>query len=154
MRKFVIPILVVVLAGFFLLRWVVQRVSPMPRNLGVENGRFSPCPSSPNCVSTFASDAEHHIDPLTFSGSLPEAKVRMYNVIIAMPRVRVISNTPTYIHAEFRSSIWRFVDDVAFYFDEENGLIQMKSASRLGYGDGGVNRKRMEEIAAQFSNGG
>jgi len=43
---------------------------------------------------------------------------------------------------------------VAFYFDEENGLIQMKSASRLGYGDGGVNRKRMEEIAAQFSNGG
>ncbi|MCB8922426.1 MAG: DUF1499 domain-containing protein [Ardenticatenaceae bacterium] len=154
MRKLIVPILVVVLVGFFVLRWVVQKVSPVPQSLGVENGRFSPCPSSPNCVSTFASDEPHHIDPLTFSVSLPEAKVRMYNVITAMPRVHVISNTPNYIHAEYRSALWRFVDDVEFYFDEENGLIQMKSASRLGYADGGVNRARMKKIAAQFENGG
>ncbi len=153
MRKFVAPVLVLVFVGFFVARWLVQRVSPMPENLGVENGRFAPCPASPNCVSTFASDADHHIDPLPLGNNLPQAKVRMYNVITAMPRVRVISNTPTYIHAEFRTAVWRFVDDVEFYFDEENGVIQMKSASRLGYGDAGVNRARMEEIAAQYENG-
>ncbi len=151
MQKYIVPIIVLAVVGFFVARWLVQRVSPMPEHLGVENGRFTPCPSSPNCVSTFATDEQHRIEPLTFSGSLPEAKVRMYNVVTDMPRVTVITNAPNYIHAEFRSALWRFVDDVEFYFDEENSLIQMKSASRLGYGDGGVNRARMEEIRAAFT---
>lgn len=149
MQKLTLSLLFVI-TGFFVARWLVQRVSPVPDHLGVENGRFAPCPSSPNCVSSFASDEQHRIAPLTFSGSLPEAKVRLYNVITAMPRARVIANTPDYIHAEFRSALWRFVDDVELYFDAENSLIQMKSAARLGYGDGGVNRKRIEDIRAAF----
>ncbi len=151
MRKYIVSIVVLAVAGFFVARWLVQRVSPMPEQLGVENGRFTPCPSSPNCVSTLATNEQHRIDPLTYSGSLPEAKIRLYNVIMAMPRVRVITNAPNYIHAEFRSAVWHFVDDVEFYFDGENSVIHMKSAARLGHGDGGVNRTRMEEISRRFN---
>ena len=67
-----------------------------------------------------------------------------------MPRSTVVTNEPGYTHAEFRSAAWGFVDDVEFYFDEEAGLIQFRSAARLGYGDGGVNRKRMEAVRAAY----
>ena len=71
-------------------------------------------------------------------------------IIQAMPGSTLITNGPGYIHAEFRSPAWGFVDDVEFYFDEEAGLIHFRSASRLGYGDMGANRNRMEEIQADY----
>lgn len=150
MQKLIILLLVIAVSGFFAARWLVQRLSPMPAQLGLANGRFLPCPDSPNCVSSFDTDEVHRIDPMTFSDSLPSAKVRLYNLVTGMPRTRVITNTPNYIHAEFRSAVWHFVDDVEFFFDEENGLVHMKSAARLGSGDAGVNRKRLEQIRAAF----
>ena len=67
-----------------------------------------------------------------------------------MNRVRVVKLEDNYIHAEFISFIFRFVDDVEFYFDDEQKLIQIKSASRVGYSDLGVNRRRIEKIRKQF----
>lgn len=152
MKKWIASLLLVAIVGFFLLRWLVQQISPTPDHLGVSNGRFAPCPDSPNCVSSFANPADdvHYIEPLPLGSSLPEAKVQIYNLITDMPRSRIVANTPNYIHAEFRSFTWGFVDDVEFYFDEEAGLIHLKSAARLGEGDIGANRKRMEEIRERY----
>jgi uncharacterized protein (DUF1499 family) len=121
-----------------------------PDNLGVENGRLAPCPSSPNCVSTQAEDPEHRIEPLAYTGRVEEAQAQILAILQSMERITVVQNEPGYIHAEARSRIFRFVDDVEFSFDETAQLIHFRSAARLGHGDGGVNRSRMQGIADAF----
>jgi uncharacterized protein (DUF1499 family) len=161
LKWLLIILLIVTVIGvvlFFVLRWQVGRVSPMPDNLGVENGPFdklsaghlAPCPSSPNCVSSYETDAEHGMEAMEYDGETAVAQAEILAIIEAMPKSTLITNEPGYIHAEFRSPTMNFVDDVEFYFDEEAGLIQFRSASRLGYGDMGANRKRMEEIQAAY----
>lgn len=114
--------------------------------------RFAPCPDSPNCVSTQApaADKTHAIQPITYSGSMAVAHQRLLAIIQALPRTTLITNEANYLHVEFRSRLFRFVDDVEFYLDDTHHLIHFRSASRLGRGDLGVNRKRMEEIRQRF----
>lgn len=121
-----------------------------PATLGIKEGRLSPCPKSPNCVSTQDTDEEHRIDPIRYTGTKGQAKKRLVQVISSMKRSKIITDEGDYIHAEFTSLIFRFVDDVEFSFDDANKLIHFRSASRLGYSDLGVNRKRMEEIRKAF----
>lgn len=124
----------------------------MPDNLGVTNNRLAPCPTSPNCVSSLdGEDAEYAIAPLTYSGVLADARQRLLDVIQSMKRVTIITANERYIHAEFRSALFRFVDDVEFYFDDEQKIIHVRSASRVGHSDLGVNRKRIEAIRERFS---
>jgi uncharacterized protein (DUF1499 family) len=123
-----------------------------PSTLGVRDGRLAPCPDSPNCVSTQAQDGKHRIEPLRYTGTQDQAKQRIVQVISSMPRARVITDEGNYLHVEFTSLIFRFVDDVEFFFDDTNKLIQFRSASRTGYSDLGVNRKRMEDIRKRFEN--
>jgi uncharacterized protein (DUF1499 family) len=116
-------------------------------------GRLAPCPSdADNCVNstTDASDRKHAIAPLTYTGTAADAKARLLAVVAAMPRARVVTDEETYLHAEFTSLIFRFVDDVEFVIDDAAKTIHFRSASRVGRGDMGVNRKRMEEIRAKF----
>ncbi len=112
-----------------------------------------PCPDSPNCVSTQAlrEDAQHYIEPITYTGSAADARRRLLDVIAAMPRTKIVTDEETYIHATFTSLIFRFVDDVQFVIDDATKTIHFRSASRVGYGDMGVNRKRMEEIRTRFN---
>ena len=132
------------LLGLILLVFVVAD------GLGVDNGNLAPCPDKPNCVSTQAdaADAEHYMPPIEVEAgsSLSTAQVR--DLIEARARTKIISQTDTYIHAEFRSQIMRFVDDVEFYLDTDAGLLHFRSASRVGQSDMGVNRKRMGELSA------
>lgn len=121
-----------------------------PVNLGIKDGKLAPCPSSPNCVSSQSSDREHAVDPLSFTGTAAEAHDGIKKIILSMKRARIITDTGTYIHAEFASAIFGFVDDVEFWFDESTKLIHVRSAARLGYSDLGVNRKRVEYIRAQW----
>jgi uncharacterized protein (DUF1499 family) len=121
-----------------------------PATLGVREGRLLPCPDSPNCVSTQALDERHRMEPIAFGTTLEEAKQRLIRVISSMPRARIVTDSGEYVHAEFTSRIFRFVDDVEFYLDDAARLIQFRSASRVGYSDLGVNRKRMEEISQRF----
>lgn len=123
-----------------------------PSNLGVKDGKLAACPVSPNCVNsqTPDSDAEHHIAPLSYSGSPSEAIARLKGIITAMPRTQIIAESDNYLYAEFTSALMGFVDDVEFYVDEAAGVVQVRSASRLGQSDLGVNRKRIEEIRAKF----
>ena len=120
---------------------------------GVGSGRLAPCPDTPNCVSSLSEDAKHGEPPLVYSGSRAEARQTLLEVINSMPRTKVVSSTEEYLHAEYRSAIFRFVDDVEFLFDDAAKVIHFRSASRVGYSDLGVNRKRIREIKAKFSHG-
>lgn len=115
--------------------------------------RFAPCPDSPNCVSTQApaDDKEHAIAPIPYTGSLANAKQRLLALINTMPDTTIMMDEPDYIHVEYRSRLMRFVDDVEFYLDDATHQIHFRSSSRLGRGDLGVNRKRMEEIRQRFA---
>jgi len=117
-----------------------------PLNLGAQNGRLAMCPASPNCVSSQATDPQHAIAPLRYAGTPAESKAALKAVLQTLPRTRIVRETDDYLYVEFTSALWRFVDDVEFYWEKSRPEIQIRSASRLGYGDMGVNRKRMETI--------
>ncbi len=124
-----------------------------PTTLGVKDGQLATCPGSPNCVSSQANktDSEHYIEPLAYSGDAAGAIARLVAIINGMERTQVIESRDDYICAEFTSNLMGFVDDVEFYTDAASGVIQVRSASRLGQSDLGVNRKRIEAIRQQFT---
>ena len=107
---------------------------------------LAPCPASPNCVSTQARDHGHGIAPFHYSRSLAVAKTLLKSLVLSLPRTALVKEEVTYLHVEFTSLLLRFVDDVEFTFDEETKSIHFRSASRTGYSDLGVNRRRMESI--------
>ncbi|HEX2333977.1 MAG TPA: DUF1499 domain-containing protein, partial [Burkholderiales bacterium] len=111
-----------------------------PTNLGLKDGLLAPCRATPNCVSSQAdpSDRQHYIEPL---------KAGMEDVrkaVEALPRTHIVLAHPNYLYAEFRSRLLGFVDDVEFFFD--GAAVQVRSASRLGRRDFGVNRARIEQL--------
>ncbi|MFW5748430.1 MAG: DUF1499 domain-containing protein [Chloroflexota bacterium] len=131
---------------------IIPMISPMPQNLGVNNGQLKPCPKSPNCVSTQArpDDRTHYMEPIPFEETPMDAQARLLNIINAMPRTQIITEKPNYLHVEFRTAVMRFIDDVEFYIDDDTRMIHFRSASRLGQGDGGTNRRRMQAISGRF----
>lgn len=123
-----------------------------PDNLGVKEGRLAAPKSTPNCVSSQAepSDAEHYIAPIAFEGGVAQATAAARRTVEGLRRATVIRHEGNYLHAEFRSKLMGFVDDVEFVFDEKAGLLHVRSASRLGRRDFGVNRARVEAIRARI----
>jgi len=113
-----------------------------PGNLGVKDGRLAPCRRTPNCVSSQAdpADREHYIAPIAFAGSMSQLR----KLVEAMAGAMVIREEPDYLYAEFRTPLLRFVDDVELFLD--GAVLHVRSASRLGRRDFGVNRKRVEQI--------
>jgi uncharacterized protein (DUF1499 family) len=124
--------------------------SRRPANLGVHDGQLSPCPGSPNCVSSRARDAEHAIEPLAFSDPPATAWQRLADIVKGMPRTKIVTETADYMHIEFTTALFRFTDDVELQLDEPAGVIHVRSASRAGYSDLGANRGRVEQIRAAF----
>ena len=116
------------------------------------NDRLSPCPESPNCVSSLSEDKSHYVEPLTYKATLEEAREKLISVMNAMKRSEIVTAKMNYIHATFKSALFDFVDDVEFSFDDQRKVIDVRSASRTGYSDLGVNRKRVEEIRKKFMN--
>jgi uncharacterized protein (DUF1499 family) len=116
-----------------------------PHNLGVTNGRLAPCRRTPNCVSSQAdpSDAEHYIAAL--KGTMEAVR----KAVQSLPRATIVSEQQNYLYAQFRSKLLGFVDDVEFFYD--GSAIQVRSASRLGRRDFGVNRNRVERLRALLS---
>ena len=120
-------------------------------NLGVHDGKFAPCPATPNCVSSQITDNVHGIEPLRYTGSPRQAMDRLKKVITGMKRARIVAEDGMYLRAEFTSALFRFVDDVEFFADERGAAIHVRSASRIGSSDLGVNRKRVEDIRAAMN---
>ena len=124
-----------------------------PDNLGVHDARLAPPKRTPNNVNSQIdknADAEHYIEPLRYSGDARQAWAALRQVIDGMQRVMVITSEPNYLYAEFSTKLMGYVDDTEFYLDEKAGVIQVRSASRLGSGDYGVNRERIESIRAEL----
>jgi uncharacterized protein (DUF1499 family) len=125
-----------------------------PDDLGVKNGRLKPPPTSPNAVSSQAQDAGHATKPLTYTGTRERAIEALVRIIETTPRTRIVSRSQDYIYAEYQSALLGFVDDVEFWFEPGAKTIQVRSASRLGYSDFGVNRARVEDIRRRFAAAG
>lgn len=120
-----------------------------PNNLGVRDNRLSPCPSSPNCVSSQVVDVGHSIAPLAFNGDPDAAFARLKQVLVHRNDSRLIEDSSGYLRVELRTTL--FVDDGEFLLDRVGRVIHVRSSSRLGYSDLGKNRRRIEEIRLDFT---
>lgn len=112
--------------------------------------RFAACPATPNCVGSRESGRKY-VAPFVFSDRPDAAFSRLKRVLSAMPRVRLVESTDSYLHAEAASRIFGFVDDIEFLLDAAANRIEVRSAARAGYSDFGVNRRRVEAIRARFA---
>lgn len=121
-----------------------------PSNLGVVDGKLAPCPSAPHCVSTQATEDGHATAAIPYEASREQARKRLAEIIRSMPRAAIVTDAPDYIHAEFRSRIFGYVDDVEVYLDDRAKLAHLRSSSRQGYYDFGANKSRVEKIRQQF----
>lgn len=128
------------------------------QGLGVRDGRFAPPSRTPNSVSSQAHLYPDHpqrdyasIAPLRYSGDGLQAMARLATVLRTMQGTRIVAEQPDYIRAEIQSRWLRFTDDAQFWLDPAEGVIQLRSASRLGRGDLGINRKNMETIRVRFA---
>lgn len=122
-----------------------------PRDLGVRQGALKPVPSSPNAVSSQASDDAHRIAPLAYYGAREQALRNLRTIVENTPRTRIVAMTSDYLYAEYTSAMLGFVDDVEFYLPAGAQVIHVRSASRLGYSDLGANRKRIEDVRARLA---
>jgi uncharacterized protein (DUF1499 family) len=144
----------VVIAGR--LGWLKGRA---PGDLGVREGRLKPPSRTPNSVSSQAQlhDPQRYrvdyarIEPLRFAGDAAAAMEKLRNVVAGMPGAQVTASSPDYLYAQFTTRWLKFVDDVEFWLAPAEGVIHVRSASRIGRGDLGANRARIEEIRARFA---
>ena len=124
--------------------------SRRPDNLGVHDGQLADCPPTPNCVSTTATRESQRMAPIPFDGNINEVRTRLLEIVTAIPRAKIVTEEPNYLHVECTTAIFRFVDDVEFLIDEEQQVIHFRSASRTGHSDLGENHRRMEQVTAAF----
>jgi len=122
----------------------------LPDDLGLKDGKLPSCPDSPNCVSSQSEDVRHKIESLHYTTSLLEAQENLLTILRSMKRTTIIAREDHYIHATCASLLFRFVDDMEFYFVEEENIIHVRSASRRGYYDFGVNSRRIDYIRKHF----
>ena len=118
--------------------------------MGAPEGRLAACPGTPNCVSSQDS-GRGFVAPLEFGDSAASAFARLQRILSSFPRTRIVEATESYLHAEVRSRFFGFVDDVEFYVDAPHHRVHVRSASRVGYSDFGVNRARVETIRVKFA---
>lgn len=126
--------------------------APRPEGLGANAGRLSQCPGSPNCVSSQAdpADSEHYTPPLKFDGDALAAFERAKAAVLSLPGATLFEARDDYASFEITTRVMRFVDDLELVLDAPASTIHVRSASRLGHSDLGVNRKRVEALRAAF----
>jgi uncharacterized protein (DUF1499 family) len=124
-----------------------------PAGLGATGDRLGPMPTTPNAVGSQTEDPAYRIAPLEFTGDPAAAWRRLRAVVERQPRTTLVSSTDRYLHAEARSRLFRFTDDVEFLLHPEEHRIDVRSASRVGHSDLGVNRARVEAIREEFAAG-
>ncbi|MBI4290897.1 MAG: DUF1499 domain-containing protein [Betaproteobacteria bacterium] len=129
-----------------------------PTDLGVREGKLKPPSMTENSVASQAALYPDHpqrryadIAPLSMKGNGPATLARIKAIVEDMDGAKVMRSDPDYLYAQFTTKLMRFVDDVEFWFDPGNNVIQVRSASRVGRGDLGVNRKRIEAVRAALA---
>lgn len=128
-----------------------------PQNIGVINGQLMPPSNTPNSVSSQAKLYPDHpqreyaqISPLEFSGDADQAMKKLSSILMGLERTVVVKSDPEYIYVQSTTKILKFTDDVEFLLDRTNMVIHVRSASRIGRKDLGVNRARIEMIREKF----
>ncbi len=141
------PALLIVLVSLF------SCSGSRPDDIGIVDSRLTACPSTPNCVSSDADDSQHHVEPFLLSGEIIDWSAVVEHVQ-QLPRTTIITRTADYLHAECSSLVFGFVDDLELHLRPDNRLIAVRSASRLGHSDFGVNRKRIEQLRQSLKDAG
>lgn len=114
------------------------------------NGKLTPCPNKPNCVCSLDSAAQHAVKPFPILTSPANSLAKLKEIISREPRTEIVTSSDGYLHAVYTTAILRFKDDVEFLVDAKAKLIQVRSASRVGHSDLGVNRKRVEALRKAY----
>jgi uncharacterized protein (DUF1499 family) len=135
----------------------LQRLGSQSRQISTPDrsnpaNQFLDCPSSPNCVNSQApmTDQTHYTPPFRYDSLFPDAKRVLLEILKDYPRTKVTLVQDRYIHAEFRSAFFGFIDDVEFSFPEDHPIVHVRSASRVGQGDLGANRNRVDALRNMF----
>lgn len=142
MGKRALRCLLVMLLGWGLVG--CSNSSPPP--LGLVAGQLRPCPDSPNCVFSEATDADQRVPSFQLQTTSTPAWIGLQEVVAALPGTQIVKVTDDYLHAECRSAVFGFIDDLELQLQPQQQQIEIRSAARLGYYDFGVNRKRVEEL--------
>jgi uncharacterized protein (DUF1499 family) len=157
LERLLLGVAAVVVLAFAAGQFGLLRGHP-PADLGVHEGRLKAPAATPNSVSSQADlwpgapQRDHaRIAPLPAVGSAEATMARLQAIVTAMPRTRIVAAQDDYLRAEFTTRWMKFTDDVEFWFDRGAGVVQVRSASRLGEGDHGVNRARVEAIRAALA---
>ena len=137
-----IIILIVVLAA--------HKNNAIPTNLGVKEGVLAPLPDSPNAVSSQTDQTEKRVEPLLFSGGLERTRTRIKQAVAEFGGAQILTEKPDYLHVVFTVPIIPFKDDVEIFFSEKDNQVHYRSASRVGYSDLGVNRKRYMRLKSLY----
>lgn len=138
-------------AGVFVLWGMLAAVvngcsGAKPDHGAVSTDGLNGCPDRPNCVSSEARDAGHRIAPFRLKGDPAAGWERLRGVIGGFPRTMTVKVTDRYLHAECKSRIFGFIDDLELQLDMATGVVAIRSASRVGYSDLGANRRRVEAL--------
>lgn len=145
-KRRIFPVLLALLIVVVGVR-ILTNISQPPSTLGVRNGRLAKPPASPNCVSSqIPSNRTEYVKPLPLPPDGENAIAALAEKTSAMSGANIVTQDEDYLHVEFRSTVFGFVDDVEFLRDEKDGVIHVRSASRMGYSDLGANRNRVERI--------
>ena len=140
-----------------LLAFALFRTFHTPADLWITTHQFAGCPARPSCVSSEAAptDTVHYIAPLPFAGEPAAARAKLEAVIAAMPLASIADAAPEYLHVVFQTPTMHFHDDVELLVQgggvQLGGVVEVRSLSRFGYGDHGVNRARVEQIREAFA---
>jgi len=122
-----------------------------PDHVGINNGQLADCPQTPNCISSESNDVTHQVKPLHYHSSPQQALNQLKQILEDTNNAEIITQKDNYIYAQFTTTMLGFVDDVEFYLEPDSALIHVRSASRIGESDLGVNRRRIERIREQFA---
>ena len=145
MVRWIIGLVVALVIGFCI---YVSISNTLPEGLVLTDGLLKPCPSSPNCVSTQAleDDVLHYAEPIVYTDSRKSTQLKLESYMLKNGRARIISSSLGSVHFEVKSPIVGYVDDVEFYLPDADSVVHIRSASRVGYSDLGVNRERVRQI--------
>jgi uncharacterized protein (DUF1499 family) len=120
------------------------------KETGLVDGKLRPCPSTPNCVCSQERDPGHRVVPWSYAGDGDAIRERLIAALKTFPRMELLTEEPRYLHAAFKSAIFGWVDDLELLIDEETKLVHVRSASRAGRWDLGVNKRRVLALRRVF----
>jgi len=148
-KKMVVGISILIL-GLVLFMAILSIISHKTPSVGMVGGRLRPCLDRPNCVCSEYEDLPSYVKPLEISTSAKSDWEEVRRIVSEMGG-EIVSEDKSYLWATFSTRTFRFVDDLELRMDQENGVIHIRSGSRVGYSDMGVNRNRVEVLRSKFN---